>query len=92
MNSSQDFGGDTMRAEIVAYMIYLEGLEYLSTSDFQSEVGEVSANLVANFRRSLEGDFRASFAGKTIRSIFHQNSTANFTFKLHYAVRGCGGP
>ena len=37
-------------------------------------------------------DFRASFAGKIFRSIFHQNSTANFTVKLHYEVLGCGGP
>ena len=64
----------------------------VGTSDSQSEVGEVSAKLVANFRRSLEGDFRASFPGKIVRSIFHQNSTANFTFKLHYEVLGCGGP
>ena len=65
--------------------------QILSTSDFQSEVGKFSAKLVANFRRSLEGDFRA-FAGKIVRSIFHQNSTTNFTIKLHYEVLGCGGP
>ena len=47
-------------------------------------MAKFSAKLVANFRRSLEGDFRASFAGKIVRSIFHQNSTANFTIKLHY--------
>ena len=29
---------------------------------------------------------------KIVRSIFHQNSTANFTVKLHYEVLGCGGP
>ena len=33
-----------------------------------------------------------SFAGKIVSSIFHQNSTANFTIKLHYEVLGCGGP
>ena len=48
------------------------------------KLAKFSAKLVANFRRSLEGDFRASFAGKMVRSIFHQNSTANFTIKLHY--------
>ena len=48
----------------------------LSTSDFQSEVGgKFSAKLVANFRRSLEGDFRASFAGG--------NRQKNFPPKLH---------
>ena len=56
------------------------------------KLAKFSAKLVANFRRSLEGDFRASFAGENVRSIFHQNSTANFTIKLHYAVLGCGGP
>ena len=30
--------------------------------------------------------------GKIVRSIFHQNSTANFSIKLHYEVLGCGGP
>ena len=30
--------------------------------------------------------------GKIVRSIFHQNSTANFTIKLHYEVLGYGGP
>ena len=49
------------------------------------------AKSVANFRRSLEGDFRAAFAGKIVRSISHQNSTANFTIKLH-AFLGFGGP
>ena len=28
--------------------------------------------------------------GKIVRSIFHQNSTAYFTTKLHYEVLGCG--
>ena len=55
-------------------------------------MAKFSAKLVANFRRSLAGDFRASFAGKIVRSIFHQDSTANFTIKLHYEVLGCGGP
>ena len=50
------------------------------------------AKLVSKFRRSSEGDFRASFAGKIVSSIFHQNSTANFTIKLHYEVLGCGRP
>ena len=48
------------------------------------KLAKSSAKLVANFRRSLEGDFRASSAGKIVRSIFHQNST--------YEVLGCGGP
>ena len=64
----------------------------LSTNDFQSEVGEVSAKLVANFRRSLEDDVRASLAEKIVRSMFHQNSTANSTTKLHCEVLGGRGP
>ena len=30
--------------------------------------------------------------GKIVRNTFHQNSTANFTIKLHYEVLGCGVP
>ena len=56
------------------------------------KLAKFSAKLVANFRRSLEGDFRASFAGENRQKHFHQNSTANFTIKLHYEVLGCGGP
>ena len=56
------------------------------------KLAKFSAKLVANFRRSLEGDLRASFAGEIVRSIFHRNSTANFTIRLHYEVLGCGGP
>ena len=70
----------------------LGGRGFLPKSRHQllpDEVGEFSAKWVANFRRSLEGDFRASFAGKIVRSIFHQNSTeispSNFTTRL-----GCG--
>ena len=55
------------------------------------KLAKFSAKLVANFRRSLEGDFRASFAGEIVRSTFHQNSTANFTIELHYEALGCGG-
>ena len=36
--------------------------------------------------------FELLLLGKIVRSIFHQNSTANFTIKLHYEVLGCGGP
>ena len=46
---------------------------------------------MANFRRSLEGDFRAFFAGENRQKHFHLNFTANFTIKLHYEVLGCGG-
>ena len=54
------------------------------------KLAKFSAKLVANFRRSVEGDFRASFAGeKIVRSVLHQNSTANFTIKLHDEVLGC---
>ena len=56
------------------------------------KLAKFSAKLVANFRRSLEGDFRASFAGENRQNILHQNSTANFTIKLHYEVLGRGGP
>ena len=66
--------------------------DFLAPAISRVKLAKFSAELVANFRRSLEGDFRASFAGKIVRSIFHQNSTANFTIKLHYEVLGCGGP
>ena len=56
------------------------------------KLAKFSAKLVANFRRSLEGDFRASFAGENHQKHFHLNSTPNFTIKLHYEVLGCGGP
>ena len=56
------------------------------------KLAKVSAKLVANFRRSLEDYFRASSAGKIVRSMFHQNSTVNSTIKLHYEVLGVGGP
>ena len=36
--------------------------------------------------------FELLLLGKIVRSIFHRNSTANFTIKLHYEVLGCGGP
>ena len=36
--------------------------------------------------------FELLLLGKIVRSIFHQNSTANFTNKLHYEVLGCAGP
>ena len=36
--------------------------------------------------------FELLLLGKIVRSIFHQNSTANFTIRLHYEVLGCGGP
>ena len=36
--------------------------------------------------------FELLLLGKIVRNIFHQNSTANFTIKLHYEVLGCGGP
>ena len=36
--------------------------------------------------------FELLLLGKIVRSIFHQNSTANFTIKLHYEVLGFGGP
>ena len=36
--------------------------------------------------------FELLLLGKSVSSIFHQNSTANFTIKLHYEVLGCGGP
>ena len=49
---------------------------------------KVSAKLVANFRRSLEDYFRASFAGKIVRSMFHRK----FHHQLHYEVLGGGGP
>ena len=53
------------------------------------KLAKFSAKLVANFRRSLEGDFRASFAGENRQKHFpQQNSTANFTMKLH--LRGSG--
>ena len=42
------------------------------------KLAKFSAKFVANFRQSLERDFRASFAGATT--------------KLHHEVLGCGGP
>ena len=35
--------------------------------------------------------FELLLLGKIVRSIFHQNFTADFTIKLHYEVLGCGG-
>ena len=74
----------------------MQTFSYLKTPFLEPAISRVklakfSAKLVANFWRSLAGDFRASFAGKIVRNIFHQNSTANFTIKLHYEVLGCGG-
>ena len=34
--------------------------------------------------------FELHLLGKIVRSVFHQNSTANFTIKLHYEVLGLG--
>ena len=49
-------------------------------------MAKFSAKLVANFRRSLEGDLRASFAGKIVISIFTktppQISPSNFTTRF----------
>ena len=45
-----------------------------------------------SFRRNGKEIFELLLLGKIVRSIFHQNSTANFTIKLHYEVLGCGGP
>ena len=63
----------------------------VSTSDFQSEVGESFGETGGEFP-AKEDDFRAFFAGKIVRSMFHQNSTADSTIKLHYEVLGGGGP
>ena len=61
----------------------------LSTSDFQSEVfGEIDGELPAKFGRR----FSSFFCWENCQKHFHQNSTANFTIKLHYEVLGCGGP
>ena len=65
---------------------------FLSTSDFSRvKLAKLSAKLVANFRRSLEGDFRASSAG--------ENSQRHFPPKLRHkfhhqtSLRGSGlGP
>ena len=67
--------------------------ESLSTSDFQSEVGEVfGRNWWRTSGEVWKEIFELLLLGKIVRSIFHQNSTANFTIKLHYEVLGCGGP
>ena len=69
------------------------GRRKVSASDFQSEVGEVfgeiGGELPAKFGRRFSSFFRW---GKIVRSILHQNSTANFIIKLHYEVLGCRGP
>ena len=54
---------------------------------------KLSAKLVANFRRSLEGDFRVSFAGGKSSEAFSTKtppeiSPSNFTTR--FCV--CGGP
>ena len=48
------------------------------------KLAKFSAKLVANFRRSLEGDFRVSFAGKIVRSTKTppQISPSNFTTRF----------
>ena len=69
----------------------IRALRFLDSSDFQSEVGEVFGEIGGELPAKFGRRFRASFAGKIVRSIFHQNSTANFTIKLHYEVLGCGG-
>ena len=56
------------------------------------KLAKCSAKLVANFRRSLEGDFRAFFAGEIVRSIFHENSTANFTINFTTRFWVVAGP
>ena len=69
----------------------LEGQGNLSTSNFQSEVGEVFGEIGTSgevWKEILE----LLLLGKIVRSIFHQNSTANFTIERHYEVLGCGGP
>ena len=61
-------------------------LKNVSTSDFQSEVGEVFGEVGGELPAKLEGDFRASFAGKIVRNIFHQTppqiSPSNFTTRF----------
>ena len=65
----------------------------VSTSDFQSEVGEVFGEIGGELPAKFGRRFLSFFCrGKIVRSIFHQNSTANFTIKLHNEVLGCGGP
>ena len=65
----------------------------LSTSDFQSEVGEVFGEIGGELPAKFGRRFSSFFCwGKIVRIIFHQNSTADFTIKLHYEVLGCGRP
>ena len=76
---AEKFGMSLETREIFFYLAGYPGIlsGYLSTSDFPEwNLAKFSAKLVANSRRSLEGEFRASFAGKIVRSIFRQNSTA----------------
>ena len=86
------FGGPTVQLDYTHSHMISKCNSVLAPAISRVKLAKFSAKLVANFRRSLEGDFRACFAGKIVRSIFHQNSTANFTVKLHYDVLGCGGP
>ena len=52
------------------------------------KLAKFSAKLVANFRRSLEGDFRASFAGKIVRSRFPPKLHRKFHHQT--SLRGSG--
>ena len=66
----------------VTIAIFEIGWSFVSTSNFESEVGEVSAKLVANFRRSLEeifdllcwGNRQKHFPPKLHRDFHHQTS------------------
>ena len=64
----------------------------VSTSDFQSEVGEVFGEIGGELPAKFGGRFSSFVCWGIVRSIFHQNSNANFTIRLHYEVLGCGGP
>ena len=67
--------------------------QIVSTSDFQSEIGEVFGEIGGELPGEVWKEiFELLLLGKIVRSMFHQNSTANFTIKLHYEVLGCGGP
>ena len=70
-----------------------ETVQNVSTSDFQSEVGEVFGEIGGELPAKFGRRFSSFFCwGKSSEAFSTKNSTTNFTIKLHYAVLGCGGP
>ena len=64
----------------------------LSTSDFQSEVGEVFGEIGGELPAKFGRRFSSFFCWENRQKNFPPKLHRKFTIKLHYEVLGCGGP